>query len=151
MSFSWHTNPHVVTIEPLDPYFPIPHQTWQVPCVCAFKVEDTDVLFIPLSLETKQNKQNPKQNSCLLSLRLGLSPASVHLLPHPRLFHASSSLSSSFPPPASSSLSSSLLPAVITPTPSSSVCLLKWLMLYTALNSLFVLVSSASCHLAHAF
>lgn len=62
LSFSWHTTPPGVMIEPSGLYFPSPgceahgNQTWQERCACAFTVEDTEVLFTPLSPETKQDK-----------------------------------------------------------------------------------------------
>lgn len=97
MPFSWHTTPHGVMSEPLEPYVPIPHQTWQEPYACAFEVEDPAVLSF--SLETKRNKAKPKQDSCLLSVSLCLSlpvflssplpfptPSSFTVSPSPSLF-----------------------------------------------------------------
>lgn len=101
--------------------------------------------FLLLSLSLSPSLCLPLPPSVSVTLSLSLSRPlslrqsllSVSLLPSFFLF---------FPLPLSST--STLL--FITPITTSTVYLLTWLMLYIALNYIFIFGSSASCHLTHA-
>lgn len=124
--------------------------------LCCLQGRRYSIVLYP-SLPGDKAKQNRNPETEHLSSHSLLASLSVWLFfcpspPPSSSLPLSLSLSPSLPFPASFPLSPPLLSPTllfITPMTTSNVYLLTWLM-YTALNSIFILISSVSCHLAHA-